>query len=96
MNEITRLRNRHNDFSDDENGEYEEQDGYELHQWYEAAGVWIMDYQERVQKAAAPLTRVNEPQSGQLDLVTAAKKAAHAAVMEHTLNHEAYEKLNVP
>ena len=58
MNEVTRLRNRYNDFDEKEEGEYDEYEDDGLHQWYAVAGVGEMDYQDRVQKAAAPLTRV--------------------------------------
>ncbi|MFM7982182.1 MAG: hypothetical protein ACKPKO_22970, partial [Candidatus Fonsibacter sp.] len=96
MNEVTMPRNRYNDLEKNEEGEYEEYEDDGLHQWSEAAGVGEMDYQDRAQKAVAPLTRVQEPQMAPPDIVTAARKAAHATAIEHSINHKAYEKLSVP
>ncbi|MFM7980621.1 MAG: hypothetical protein ACKPKO_15010, partial [Candidatus Fonsibacter sp.] len=56
-----------------------------------------MDDGDRVSRAVASLVRVASPKVPEPDIVTAAKKAAHVAAMEHSLNHtKTYEKLNVP
>ena len=60
MNEVTALRNKHEDFGDWEEGEeYEDDDVdkcYKDDTGYTAAkGVGDLDYQERVKRAAAPL-----------------------------------------
>jgi len=95
MNEVTMPRNRYHDFEEKEEGEYEEYEDDGLHQWYEVAGVGDMEYQDRVQKAAAPLARVQDPQTAPPDIVHVARKAAHAAAIERSINHKVYEKLSV-
>ncbi|MFM7982026.1 MAG: hypothetical protein ACKPKO_22175 [Candidatus Fonsibacter sp.] len=48
-------------------------------------------------RAVDPLLPVALPKVLEPDIVTAAKKAAQAAAMEHSMNHpKTYEKLNVP
>ncbi|MFM7990099.1 MAG: hypothetical protein ACKPKO_63370, partial [Candidatus Fonsibacter sp.] len=69
MNEVTMLRNCYNDFEENEEGEYGNYEDDGLHRWYEAAGVGEMDYQDRVQRAAAPLTRIQDPQVSPSDIV---------------------------
>jgi len=48
MNDVTTLRNRYSDFEEKEEGEYEDYADDGLHQWYEAAGVGEIDYQDNL------------------------------------------------
>ncbi|MFM7981605.1 MAG: hypothetical protein ACKPKO_20035, partial [Candidatus Fonsibacter sp.] len=97
MNEVTQLRNRHGDLEEEEYADQGEHEGDGLHQWYEAAGVGDLDYSSHgpVLPSAPPPMRTGPSPLGP-DLVSAAQRAARAAAMEHSMNHKAYEKLNVP
>ena len=91
-------------------GDYEEGEECDgLDQWYrtdaghpDSVGVGALDYDERVCRVDAPLrgpsTRA-DAFSGPTDFVSAARKAAQAAVAaatEHNQNNKAYEKPSVP
>ncbi|MFM7984509.1 MAG: hypothetical protein ACKPKO_34805, partial [Candidatus Fonsibacter sp.] len=84
MNEVTQLRNRHDDFEGEEYADQGEHEGDDLHHWYEAAGVGDLDYSSRepVLPSASPPTRTGPSPLGP-DLVSAAQRAARAAAMEH-------------
>ena len=112
MNEATRLRTKHRDYGEWEDGdERYDEDGEEddLGQWYrdetgypDAAGVGTIDYDERVRRASAPLRgpqTTTDGLTGTTDFISAARKAAQAAATaatEHSQNNKAYEKLSVP
>ena len=70
MNEVTRLRTKHLDYGEWEDGDehYDEcGEDYDLGQWHrdvtrypDAAGVGTISYDERVRRAAAPLKRTSD------------------------------------
>ena len=101
MNEVTMLRNKHQDLGEwDYDEEYEDCHQDDLEHWYrtetghpEVVGVGDLDYGERVRTAVAPLTGpLTEPDFSQepTDFVSAARKAAQAAALaatEHSQNN---------
>jgi hypothetical protein len=111
-NEVTRLRTKHLDYGEWEDGEEQYDEGGEdddVGQWYrdetgypDAAGAGAIGYDERVRRAAAPLKgpqTATDSFTGPTDFVSAARKAAQAAATaatEHSQNNKAYEKLSVP
>ncbi|MFM7989007.1 MAG: hypothetical protein ACKPKO_57810 [Candidatus Fonsibacter sp.] len=77
VHEVTQLRNRHNDFDEEE---YVDQEGPEddrLHRWYEAAGVGDLDYSAhgRLLPPAPSPVKPGPPPLGP-DLVSAAHSGA--------------------
>ena len=105
------MRSKHLDYGEWENDEGEYEEGEEcddLDQWYrtdaghpDAVGVGALDFDERVRRVVAPLTGPltrTDAFLGPTDFVSAAMKAAQAAVAattEHSQNNKAYENLSV-
>ena len=97
INEVTRLRTKHLDYGEWEDGDehYDEGAGNDnLDHWYrdetgypDAAGVGAFYYDERVRRAAAPLKgpqTTTDSCTGPTDFVSAATKAAQAAATAAT------------
>ncbi|MFM7983873.1 MAG: hypothetical protein ACKPKO_31565, partial [Candidatus Fonsibacter sp.] len=95
MNEVTLLRNRHNGFDKEEYADHDGPEDDDLRRWYDAAGDINYSAHGPLLPPAPPLVKPGPPPFCP-DLVTAAHRAARVAAMEHSMNHKAYEKLNVP